>query len=418
MLGKKLFIVAFAAAAFAACSESDDLANNGATRAEDDTPVEVKLRSGGLVKSLTKAAVNTADDGTFDDIVVGVFGLARAKQGINQEASDINWFAYRGTESTEQYKTCCIVNNQESEVDGATGEITFTGGAVYYYPVTQFYRYDFYAYYPYAGATGTPTLHHPTMLTESSLTSSKVTAQYVIDGTQDLIWGFDHRDQYVDAAYSDEIRDWVNLYSYSARWFRLVERRADCYPNIKLQHLLTRLTFFVEPGANTEGGTDYTDAMQMQLDELYVKDVYNNINVVVANQTNMESPTVDDGERISPRNSSTANFYLHDATLDGEGNQQRAAAIDVPSEPSLAAQWGESIMLYPMQEYTLHIKMTRRADGVTFESEVPLKLQNTTGFLRGHSYKVRLVVHGPESVSTTCSLEAWEEDEVPNPIEM
>lgn len=417
MLGNKFFLITFAAAAFAACSESDEFAGNVAGT-EDNTPVEVKLRSGGLASALTKSAINTEADGTFEDITVGVFGLARAKQGINPEAADINWFAYKGTESTEQYKTCCIVNNQESEVNGTTGDITFANGKVYYYPVTQFYRYDFYAYYPYAVTGGTPELGHPTVLEESSSTSSKATAQYVIDGTQDLIWGFDHKDQYAGATYSDQIREWVNQYSYSARWFRLVERRADCYPNIRLQHLLTRLTFFVEPGANTEGGSDYSDAVQMQLDELYVKGVYNNINVVVANQTNMENPTVDDAERISPRNYNTANFYLHDATLDGDGHQQLAASINVPSEPSLAAQWGESIMLYPMQEYTLHIKMSRIADGVSFESEVPLKLQNTTGFLRGHSYKVRLVVHGPESVAITCSLEAWEEDEVPNPIEM
>ena len=419
MLRKKFFLIAFAAATFAACSESDEFANN-ITGVEDNTPVEVKLRVGGLLKAITKAAINTNTDGTFEDITVGVYGLARAKQGINQEAADINWFAYDGTESTEQYKTCCIVKNQKSEVDGTTGEITFVNGP-FFYPITQFYRYDFYAYYPCAETTGTPTLGHPTVLEESSSISSKATAQYVIDGTQDLIWGFDHKDQYAGPAYSNQIREWVNLYSYSARWFRQVERRADCYPNIKMQHLLTRLTFFVEPGANTEGGSDYSDAEQMQLDELYVKGVYSNINVVVANQTNMENPTVDDTERISPRNYNTANFYLYDAP-DADGIQHEASSIPVPSEPPLPTQWGpqwgESIMLYPMQEYTLHIRMSRIADGVSFESEVPLKLQNTTGFLRGHSYKVRLVVHGPESIATACSLEPWLDDEVPNPIEM
>lgn len=416
---KRWYIFALAALTLTACSESDEIGQNANIPAvEDMTPVAIQLKAGGLVNAITRSAINTNPDGTFDNITVGVFGLACDRQGINQEPANINWYGYDGTESTEQYKTCCIVDNQESDVDGATGEITFKG-ATYFYPVTQFYRYDFYAYYPYAEAAGAPTLDNPTILKEKNSTSSKVTVQYVIDGTQDLIWGMDHRDQYADeTVYSDEIREWVNQYSYSARWFRLVDRRADCYPNIKLQHLLTRLTFHVEPGANTEGGTDYSDAMQMQLDELYVKGVYNNLNVVVANQANMIAPTADDAERLTRRNNNLTDFYLHDATLDVEGHQQLAASIDVPSEPSLAAQWGESIMLYPMQEYLLHIKMSRISDGKQFESEVPLKLQNTTGFLRGHSYKVRLVVHGPESVQTTCSVEAWEEEDVPNPIEM
>ena len=417
---KKYYIFALAAVAFAACSESDDFTGPNGSEVEDNTPVQVQLRLAGVVDAITKAAINTANDGTFEDITVGVFGLACDRQGINEEAADINWFGYRGTESTEQYKTCCLVNNQESQADGATGDITFADGAVYFYPITQFYRYDFYAYYPYAAGTGTPTLGNPTILRETSSNWSRATAQYVIDGTQDLIWGYDHKDQYAGSAYSDDIRTWVEQYSYSARWFRLVERRSDCYPAIKMQHLLTRLTFYVEPGANTEGGSDYAAAHQMQIDELYVKGVYSNVNVVVANQNNMDDPTVDDAERLSLRNNTTANFYLHDATLDADGNQQLAASLQVPADPSLAEKWGESIMLYPADRYILHIKMSNIADPSMpeFESEVPLVLQNTTGFQRGHSYKVRLVVHGPEPVATTCSLEAWEEDEVPTPIEM
>jgi hypothetical protein len=442
---KRWYLFALAALTLTACSESDEMAQDAtAIAVEDTTPVPVQLKAGNAVSAFTKAALNTNPDGTFDDIQsMGIYGLAYDRMSVNTAPAAVNWFS-----TAEQSETCCLIDNWEAYANGGTvdpskkGDITFTNGNIKFYPATNFYCYDFYGYYPYAqeGTSAPTTVDEPVL--RKDISNNVVKAQYVIDGTQDLIWGRAHLDD--EVVYADGNSS-VN--AYSAPWFRAKRKQpgyvsdADLYPSIPLKHLLTRLTFVVIPAGNVDEGTDYTEAHKVWLEALYVRNAKNNLDVIVASQ-NKDNITLDQAKaisgndgltsldefynseeqllsRISLRNSTTADLYLHDA--DGSLAQR----MQVPDYVDNNNQWGESIMLYPEEEYELKVVLSYDGNPEN-TSEVPLTIRPSVAdaalhngkFGIGHSYKVVLKVSGPESVVTSCTLEAWEDGEIAQPIVM
>lgn len=441
---KRFYLFALAALTLTACSESDDMGQDIYLSAiEDTTPVAVQLKAGNTISAFTKAALNTYDDGSFDDIAsMGIYGLAYDKMSVNTMPADVNWFS-----PEEQSETCCLIDNWEAYANGGTadltkkGDITFLNGNIKFYPATNFYCYDFYGYYPFAQeGSEDPTVDEPVL--KKDISNNTVKAQYVLDGTQDLVWGRAHLDD--EIVYADGNSS-VN--AYSAPWFRAKRKQpgyvsdAALYPNIPLKHLLTRLTFVVIPAGNVDEGTDYTEAHKVWLQALYVRDAKSNIDVLVANQ-NKDNITLDEAKaisgddgltsldqfynseeqllsRISLRNNTTADMYLHGA----DGNL--VEPMQVPDYVDLNNQWGESIMLYPEEEYQLKVVLSYDGNPEN-TSEVPLIIKPSVAdaaihngkFGIGHSYKVVLKVSGPERVVTTCTLEAWEDGEVAQPIVM
>lgn len=131
--------------------------------------VEIKLsaRNGGIASTgTTRAAIIGDTDANIDSL--GVFGLARVIQGINQSANEVSWFA-----QSENWSGC-ILNNVAANKVGH--DINWAEeGAAYFYPPTQFYSYDFYGYYPYVESENLV------------YDATSVKANYEIDGTQDLI---------------------------------------------------------------------------------------------------------------------------------------------------------------------------------------------------------------------------------------
>lgn len=333
----------------------------------------IQLGSGGISAG-TRAAIS--DDGSGVIKNLAVWCLAKDVMQENLDPQDIKWFG-----TLPENQTCCIMNNVKSSVNANSVKWDDVN-ARYFYPVSQFYRYEFYANYPYT--------------TDVTYTPTSVAANYVIDGTQDLIWG---------RATSDA------AYAWSAKYFRTnggqtVENR----PNLKLEHLLTRLVFHIQPGALVdipgadEADLDFSAASAMRVDTLQICDAYTRLSINVADFNNLNMSI---GNRVVRTNNITDTLYLK----DNVGATVRP--IQVPALPSLKTQWGESIMLFPADHYVVRMVLH---DGIgrRFVSEIPLTLANQpTGFERGKSYNVVITVHSPTEVTLGAQLTPWEEVDGP-----
>lgn len=367
-----LSLLVMAAALFVACSDNES----------DTNPYEEDLALVPIIlgeKPLNSFAVKSAIDDPMPDLdSVGIFALAVGKQEINLNPQPIRWFQTYD----ESQETCCIMDNVKSRI--SQGLVAwFDESAIYYYPVTQFYRYAFYCNYPY---------------TEDLVYNSNyVDANYTIDGITDLLWG---------QAYKPN-----DPYAYSAKYFR--ENRQNELPNLELQHLLTRLKFHIKPGplvdipGATEDDLDYSVAKQMTVMSLQICNAITKVRMHIADYNNLNM-SIDD--RLIARSINTDTLSL--CHQDGENAGMPVDPIQVPAKPSLCQQWGE-IMLFPANMYIVRLVL-QDAEGRQYVSETPLQIapkgEGNESFRRGQYYNVVLTIHGPTAIKLSASVEAWTEN--------
>ena len=321
----------------------------------------------------TRAAVTGTGSETIPGIAV--WCLAKDVMQENEAPQSIKWFG-----NQPENQTCCIMKNVKSNIV-ANSVRWDNANDRYFYPVTQFYRYEFYANYPYTS--------------DVVYTETSVQARYTLDGTQDLLWG---------RATSDAD------YAWSAKYFRVNGGQTEANrPKLKMEHMLTRLVFNILPGANVEipGATeeemDYTSAASMIVDTLQVCNAYTKVGICVADYKKMDMGMSD---RLVTTSTKTDTLYLK-----GEDGAI-VTPIAVPALPSKKQQWGESIMLVPSDRYILRMVLHDNT-GRKFVSEQPLVLSNNGGFERGKSYNINITVHGPAEVTLGAELTPWEVVEGP-----
>lgn len=340
-----------------ACSNDEELAgcSNGGNVDIDNTPVEIVLGDA----DLTRAAIQ--GDGDLEKM--GIFCLAKAKQEINSGAADINWF-----DGNPTHWSACIMNNVAATKQG--GRISWLeADKHYFYPISQFYSYNFYGYYPYDDQVDTTTVN-------------RAVVNYTIDGSQDIIWG---------KATSNE------QYAYSAKYFR--ENAGAAKPKLNLEHLLTRLTFTILP--DETGADNGVSAAGMTVQKVYVKDVPANLALIVASRDEEGILLAEEGMLI-PCELNLTDLYLKDA----DGTELSPVSL-ADGEVSV----GESLLLYPAEKYLLAVDFTHEnfPDEV-LKTECWLELKDASGaFEKGKSYNVKLTVHGPKEITMEAELRDWVE---------
>lgn len=369
-----LSLLVMAATLFVACSDKESDINPY----DDLTPVPIMLAE----KPLSSFAVKSAIDDPVPDLdSVGIFALAIAQQDINLDPQPIRWF-HTYDESQE---TCCIMDNVKSRV--SQGTVTWSDeSAVYYYPVTQFYRYAFYCNFPY---------------TEDIVYNDNyVGANYTIDGITDLLWG---------QAYKPNLP-----YAYSAKYFRVNGGvTEENLPKLELKHLLTRLKFYIQPGplveipGATEDELDYSVAKEMTVMSLQICNTITKVRMNIADYNDLNM-SVDD--RLTARTINTDTLSL--CHQDGEQAGMPVDPIQVPEKPSMRQYWSE-IMLFPAEMYLVRLVL-KDANGRQYVSETPLQIApkgtGNESFRRGQYYKVVLTIHGPTAIKLSASVETWQEN--------
>ena len=342
---------------------------------------KIRLKTHAATMTTRAAIVGDESSATLDSL--GIFALAREEQGTNEEAYSIQWF------NDSRNWSFCLMDNVAAKMNNG-GSISWKEeGTFYFYPITQFYNYDFYGYYPYTE--------------DLTRDDNSITAHYTIDGTQDIIWG---------RATSDE------EYAYSAKYYRTYGANATD-PTLELKHMLTRLTFTVEPGETTEGSGDYASAENMKVKSIEICDAYTNVDLLIADRGNLpetEWSNPDNDARLVLRNDVKDTLLLLDEagdTLNPVQVPTHEWVVNVNNGKGL--QVGESVMLYPAEEYIVRIVLTDEND-VDHISEIPLTLSSNPGtkFSRGYSYNVRIIVHGPRAILVKSTLTPWDEVDGPD----
>ena len=271
------FLSAVSIVMFTACSSEEDLAEAtheltqeeyNAIVAEANTNSEVQIRLGMGSQSntstteITRAPLESTSGKLFETPTgkyLGIYCLAQKPQvtpatpGPVAE-NNISWIA---ESNTLQY---LMERNQPAQVKilhsgdyignvllsadacdvqflevGNNGEPT-GNGKIYYYPYGNWYNYHFYGYYP----------RQTTGVTEAA---NKVTVDYTIDGTQDIIWAKAMPDIENPTAA-------VNSEGFNAKYMRGLQAGTgynvlEDLPKLAFGHKLTQLRFYVKCSSAT-----------------------------------------------------------------------------------------------------------------------------------------------------------------------
>ncbi len=308
-MNKSLYIISIVTAAlFAGCSTSDvdqdieerELAEQQGslfTSATSDSEVPIRLGSGSQARNLTRSPLNS-DQGTGlfatpDGKYLGVFCLAQQPQPTATPthpgpvaASEIDWTNAASLMSLMTLNQPARV--KRTSVGGKIGTVTTTEevsevifrnplkmneDTTYHYPMGSWYNYYFYGYYPRQ---------------ESGLniTSNKITVDFTLDGTQDIIWG--KAVPYTDAA--DPKFPVTDLTTgFNARYFREKASSGvtdqELLPHLAMTHNLTMLKFYVMCD-DFEGYDSYVDlgTSRLQLKDMTIDRLPLNWTLTVADR--------------------------------------------------------------------------------------------------------------------------------------
>ena len=426
-MNKYLFILGIVGTALLTACSSDDLTTVLLPEEErtlvveagkdSDVPITLGVSSS---RGLTRAVVNPDASGNFTTEAgkyLGVFCLATDIQSnidesvIPEVIRTNNW-----NTAAEDDKAGLIVrmNNVPAKVttDGTTSDVTFLDASTlinptpsvqhYYYPMGNWMKYNFYAYYPRQEKVvdGNTTL---------SFSANQVLEKYYeIDGSQDIIWGMSDQEHATTVDPSTA----TDADPYCAKYFRLWKEVdganiENYYPKFEFKHKLVQFRFFVK-AANTDvvnWGTQITD--------MYISNAIYRLSLIVANkadaskngQLSMMSSLKTkalgikeyglDKNRFRDENEDDAvdapfAIAVYDVTVtavDGDGN---------PTDPGYVGY----IMLAPPAvsndvnfKYTLAVEVNYdKGEGLTTKT-LEYELNSDDGFKAGQIYNIVVTVN-------------------------
>ncbi len=415
---KKLFLMGAVASLglLASCSSDDDLSTGGNSK---DGLQQIKIGMG--------VQANVATRGTGTVGAVGEKDNTWAKQTVNV------YMLNKGTLDVAMFGTDPIYENTvlTTPTDNASGiasELDEHGVAQYkYYPTTKT-AFDFWGYRlddadvtaagdqdGSATAAAIKSGHFVPYTSEDSLLIG-----FQIDGTQDIMAGKAvPTEEEMNKCGGEE-----NIYSAFAA-------RRDVQPNIKFEHLLSRLNFQVLAGA--ESTTDANTGVKVT--GITVKSKATG-KLVIAYKGEAAFENVSDQLIVDKyENQETEAALYKDLVV----KQRTAGApltdnlVDLdPVTPkwnngmALATQVGEALLAIPADKYDITINLQQKVqvkgdksspvdpdDFQTKDYTYTAELKNTVnpekGFEPGYSYNVTITVYGLSEIKITTTLIPWKD---------
>ena len=306
-MNKYLFILGFVGTAlFAACSTADDLAAEETPVTPVEEPKETTLivdarqnseipitLGAGSGRAMTRAPFdNETDefstpydpDDPSKNRYIGVFCLATGYQPLYEANPPIenNWTNNDATGLIMRMNNVpAIVDHSSVRFPNIPSLSTADPLAdVYYYPMGNWMKYNFYAYYPWQNEE----LNNKTLTFKNNRVLEKY---YEINGSQDIIWGMANPSDATPLSSAA-----TDAKPYSSKYFRLRKKEieeagtgdiAADYPKLKFEHKLVQFRFFVK-AANSTVLSDLT-AKHLQVTDMYIGNAINRLELVVADQS-------------------------------------------------------------------------------------------------------------------------------------
>ncbi len=370
-----------AVATLSACQNDDITANENV---DNGSPVEIKLASSTGAVS-TRGSIESDEKDNFAVKGVGIFCLAKTKQGVNPNEAEISWA--KGTEFS------VVLENEEANVDtlrdaadNLYSQISWADPtAVHYYPTGNWYSYDFYGYYPYSN--------------DVEWTETTRTVTYELDGTKDIIWG---------KATSDE------AYAYSARYFRQAANK-DKTPEVKFEHKLMRITFTYEAGEDYEGAGTYGKAEGMIIESIQIHEAPTQATLVIADKAS-EGVESEEGKLLVDWNTDTfAPMSLLDQDDQPWAENAYKVELDESGLPIKGKKIGQGILL-PVPEdpnfrYSIDVVLKLKDGSTLLSTEHPIELRNGAAYQANHSYNVNMKINAGKLIELNSTLKAWVNDD-------
>ncbi len=436
-MNKYLFILGLVGTAlFTACSTADDLVpekpiETPPVEEPKETTLLVEARQNseipitlgvGQSRGITRAPFpNDASFDTPSGQYIGVFCLATDYQSSNHPIEN-KWSADDETGLNVRMK------NIPAKVED--GNVTFldpentSSEKSYYYPMSNWMKYNFYAYYPWQATTASNL--------EFNSTNQQVWEKYfAIDGSQDIIYGKADPTQAVPVTSEATDAD-----PYCAKYSRLKKAEGadegDYLPQLKFNHKLVQFKFQVKV---------LNEAVYDVIDDINVTDMYINngiyqLALIVADK----NTPANDGNLywFTPkRNLKKMNIKASDSDDDLFINGNKLT-FDKDDADRLEPQAAGYIMLAPpnlpgrnyigktpeeVEEeyrqyfnpvvYQLVVKMNYKMVGSGDEEENTLYIDldpSVVGqFEAGKLYNIIVNIQSPEKISVKAVLAGWDE---------
>ncbi len=449
-----------------ACSSEDDIATAPELTQEEkdaiiaeagqnsDVPIRLGMGSLSTSTTVTRAPLEplpTESDGLFETPTgkyLGIYCLAQKPQlAVNSigpvAVSDIKWNSGKSTlhyllEHNQPAKVELmnagssidnIVLTQKSSVIKLLDPNTLNNNTPTvvdaYYPFGNWYNYYFYAYYPRQD-------------TGSIVDEKKVTVNFEINGTEDILWS--KKAKPIDVAQVDS--------GFNAKYMRKHQTNAsDIYehlPKFELEHKLTQLRFWVKCSWATHEtygyGSDVGDKL-LQIEDLKVSGVPVNWTLTVADRDHEENEG-----KLTQTDTTTEDLPIWQMTVNNAGevtafsdsyvfNQANPSSTrkHIPYVPDGSADkpLGLGYAMIPTTAmlnnaaptitFTIYYGATKTVNGddgkgQTWVSENMTISVPTGGFLEGNVYNVILNIPPPEGIDMHATLDVWEV--VPTNIDM
>lgn len=417
---KKLFLMGAVASLglLASCSSDDDLSTGGNGK---DGLQQIKIGMG--------VQANVATRGTGTVGAVGAENNTWAKQTVNV------YMLNKGTLDLAKFGEDPIYENTvlTTPADNASGIASELVGGVpqyKYYPTTKT-AFDFWGYRLDDANDATGTADQEGTDSKVAVTSGKYVPYtsgdslligFKIDGTQDIMAGkaVPTEEEIAKCGGVD------NIYSAFAA-------RRDVQPNIKFEHLLSRLNFQVLAGA--ESTTDANTGVKVT--GITVKSKATG-KLVIAYQgeaatfANVSDQLIVDKDADAEKDAALLK-ELKVMQRDASSTSLTDNLVDLqPVTPkwnngmALATQVGEALLAIPANEYEITINLQQKVqvkgdkssptapdDFQTKDYTYTADLKNTVnpdkGFEPGYSYNVTITVYGLSEIQITTTLIPWKD---------
>lgn len=400
----------------ASCSSDDDLSTGGNGK---DGLQQIKIGMG--------VQANVATRGTGTVGAVGAENNKWAKQTVNV------YMLNKGTLDLAKFGEDPIYENTvlTTPTDNASGiatELVENVPQYKYYPTTKT-AFDFWGY-RLDDADVTAAGDQDGSATAAAIKSGKF-APYIsgdslligfkIDGTQDIMAGkaVPTEEEITKCGGED------NIYSAFAA-------RRDVQPNIKFEHLLSRLNFQVLDGKKTET-TDPDKAVKVT--GITVKSKATGKLVIAYQGEATTFANVSDQLIVDKYEDPEAEAALYTdlkvmQRTDGAPLTQNLEALE-PVTPAwnngmaMATQVGEALLAIPADKYeiTINLKQKVQVKGdkltpqegdfeekeYTYEADLKNTVNPEKGFEPGYSYNVTITVYGLSEIQITTTLTPWKD---------
>ena len=338
----------------------------------------------------TRASINDASE--LGEL--GIFMLAGKKTGINgsmgsEGAQDIDWSVTVDPGADYATTTNGVYwHNVKCTLDAATDYLTNADDSnpIWYYPITSWYAYDFYGYHPYQEDVNP--------IEQYATGKYRLTVDFDIDGTKDILWGR-----------SDIIEG--NDYAYSAKYFRTTGEDAA---HMTFYHKLAQFRFYLVPTKDKEADDDGFGGIEgLSLKSVTMHSVATKLQMLVADSDPNNQGNVGNLTCISPKD--------QDIVLRNEDGSQ---IEPVPFEKVVGADGvvtgkkvrvGDCIMLCPFDtEYKMSIVLCDdKGNEYHSEKKMSITLNDGSPLQPGKIYNININATGVTAIALNATVEDWVE---------